>query len=293
MANFKFLRIPNLENWVVLAPKRAKRPRLLAKRKSSFCPFCPGSEKEEQEVYRVGGSDNDANWQVRVIPNKYPFAPIHEIVIHTPRHHTHMSDLSVEHVRLILETYVNRYNVHKEKGTVCIFANVGHEAGESIIHPHTQIAVVSSEVQIVVPRLEQDLSYRGAHFDAGEFLLICPPYSQWPDEVWIVPQERGRLFGEVRYEELEHLAYILRRIITIFEIRHGYEFPYNFYLYPYHDWYLRIMPRAKIPGGFEIATGIFVNTQDPTDTMKFIKTHFFEEKDERIKKSRAEYRRGV
>ena len=293
MVNFKFLRIPNLENWVVLAPKRAKRPRLLGKRKTAFCPFCPGHEQEEQEVYRVGGSGNDSNWQVRVLPNKYPFAPIHEIVIHTPRHHAHMSDLTVEHVRLILETYVNRYNVHKEKGTVCIFANVGHEAGESIIHPHTQIAVVSSEVQIVVPRLEQDLSYRGAHFDVGEFLLICPPYSQWPDEVWIVPKERGRLFGEIRYEELENLAYILRRIITIFGIRHGYEFPYNFYIYPYHDWYLRIMPRAKIPGGFEIATGIFVNTQNPTDTMKFIKDHFFEEKEEKIKKSRAEYRKGV
>lgn len=292
MANFKFLRIPSLENWVVSAPKRAERPRL-SETKSTFCPFCPGNEHIEKEVYRMGGDDNDAHWSVRVLPNKYPFAPIHEIVVHTPSHHKHFSDLSLDQVRFVVEAYVNRYNAHKGKGTVCIFSNSGRDAGESIIHPHSQIAVVPQEVQVVVPRLEQDILYRGEHFETPQFVLICPPYSQWPDEVWIVPKERGRLFGELRYEEIESLAFVLKRLIRIFEVRHGYEFPYNLYIYPYHDWYLRIMPRAKIPGGFEIATGIFVNTQDPYETMKFIKDHFWQEEEESIKKSSAQYRRGV
>src|SRR3989344_5861529 len=125
------------------------------------------------------------------------------------------------------------------------------------------------------------------------FFRLCPRYSQWPDEVWIVPEERGKLFGEITYGEMEGLAYILRRLIRIMNIRHDQDFPFNFYIYPHRDWYLRLIPRAKILGGFEFATGIYVNTQDPRDTMEFIKKHFFEEEEEKIKLSPAEYRRGV
>lgn len=292
MSDFKYLRIPNLETWVVLDPKRAKRPSVKAKR-PTFCPFCPGHEKEEPESYRIGGQDHDSKWSVRVIPNKYPFAPIHEIVIHTPDHSKHFSDLPIDQTRLILEVFVNRFNTHLKHGSVCIFGNSGHEAGESIAHSHSQIAVVPREVQVVVPRLEQNISYKGEHFEVGDFMMICPPYSQWPDEVWIVPKDRGKLFGEITYQELESLSYVLKRLIRIFEVRHGHQFPYNFYIYPFRDWYFRIMPRAKIPGGFEIATGIFVNTQDPRQTIQFIKDHFYEEAEEKIQESRAQYRKGV
>lgn len=292
MTDFKFAHIPSLENWIILAPRRAKRPDIHEK-KGKLCPFDPGNEKREPEVYRIGGEPGDANWSVRVIKNKYPFAPIHEVIIHTPDHLQSLSDLSVEQVKLVIESFVHRFNIHLKQGTVCIFSNSGHDAGESISHSHSQLAVVPKEVPIVVPSLEEFLDYRGEHLLVKDFKIVCPPYSQWPDEVWIVPEDRGKLFGEITYEEMENLAYVLRRLVWIFEARHGQDFPYNFYIYPRRDWYVRIMPRAKIPGGFEIATGIFVNTQDPRDTMQFIKKHFFEEEEEKIKLSPAEYRRGV
>jgi len=293
MPEFKFAHIPSLENWIILAPKRAKRPDVNIKKKKDFCPFCIGNEKREPEVYRIGGEPGDKNWSVRVVNNKFPFAPIHEVIIHTPDHKHSISEISIEHVKLVIEAFVNRFNTHLKKGTVCIFSNSGHDAGESINHTHSQLAVVPKEVPIVVASLEEFLEYDREFLKVKDFELICPPYSQWPDEVWIVPTDRGKLFGEITYEEMENLAYILRRLVFIFEARHGEDFPYNFYIYPRRDWYLRIMPRAKIPGGFEIATGIFVNTQDPHDTMKFIKNHFFEEKWGKIKQNRAEYRRGV
>src|SRR3989338_1825860 len=292
MPDFKFAHIPSLENWIILAPRRAKRPDIHEKR-GAFCPFDPGNEKREPEVYRIGGEPGDANWSVREIKNKYPFAPIHEVIIHTSDHLRSLSDLSVEQVKLVIESFVNRFNTHLRQGTVCIFSNSGHDAGESISHSHSQLAVVPKEVPIVVPSLEEFLDYRGEHLLVKDFKIVCPPYSQWPDEVWIVPEDRGKLFGEITYEEMEALAYVLRRLVWIFEARHGQDFPYNFYIYPRRDWYVRIMPHAKIPGGFEIATGIFVNTQDPRDTMQFIKKHFFEEEEEKIKLSPAEYRRGV
>lgn len=290
MSDFSFIRIPDLENWVISAPKRSNRPRLAGK---AVCPFCPGTEKKDPDVYRIGGADHDSKWSVRVINNKYPFAPIHEVIIHTPEHTDSMRHMKLEQLRLVIETYVNRFNTHLKKGTVVIFGNAGRLAGESIQHSHAQLAVVPKEVQVVVPRLEEDVMYSGEFFSVKDFTLICPPYSQWPDEVWIVPKNRGKIFGEITYEEIENLAFVLKHLVRIFEIRHGHEFPYNFYIYPYRDWYLRVMPRAKIPGGFEIATGIFVDTQDPKETMKFIKEHFYEEDEGAILKNKAEYRRGV
>lgn len=289
-SEFSFLNIPNLENWVILAPRRAKRPTDIKKK---VCPFCVGHEKSDPDVYRIGGDDHDDKWSVRVVPNKFPFAPIHEVVIHTPEHQEHLSDLPIEQVRLVVEALVNRFNTHLKKGTVCIFGNTGHDAGESIHHSHSQIAVIPKEVPIVVPRLEEDLFYEREHFKVKDFTLVCPPYSQWPDEVWIVPGERGKLFGEISYEEIESVSFILKRLIRILSVRHGHEFPYNFYVYPFRDWYIRIMPRAKIAGGFEMATGIFVNTQDPKDSMKFIKEHFYEEDEKKIMLKSADYRRGV
>ena len=293
MADFKFTHIPSLQNWIIMAPKRERRPYVENKKKTHFCPFCVGNEKRDPSVFRIGGEDDDQKWSVRVVKNKFPFAPIHEVIIHTPDHKQSISEISVEHVKLVIEAFVNRFNTHLKSGTVCIFSNSGHDAGESINHTHSQLAVVPHDVPIVVPSLEEFLDYRGESITIKDFKIVCPPYSQWPDEVWIVPEDRGKLFGEITYEEMENLAYVLRRLVYIFEARHGEDFPYNFYIYPHRDWYLRIMPRAKIPGGFEIATGIFVNTQDPKDTMEFIKKHFLEEEREKIKLSPAEYRRGV
>jgi UDPglucose--hexose-1-phosphate uridylyltransferase len=291
MPDFKFINIPSLDNWVISAPKRAKRHYVQGKKPIYHCPFDPGREKNDPEVFRIGGEDGDKNWSVRVIENKFPFAPIHEVVIHSPQHVDSLAKLPVEQVKLIIEAFVNRFNTHSREGTVVIFSNAGHDSGESIGHSHSQIAVVPHEVPVVVPSLEEYLDYKREFFKVGDLELVSPPYSQWPDEVWLVPSERGKMFGEITYEEMENLAYVLRRLITIFELRHGEEFPYNFYIYPRRDWYLRIMPRAKIAGGFEMATGIFVNTQDPEDTMNFIKKHFAELDEEKIKKHKAEYRK--
>lgn len=293
MSDFKFINIPSLENWVILAPKRSKRPDTYVKGKKPPCPFDVGNEKRDPDVYRIGGEGLDQNWSVRVVKNKFPFAPIHEVIIHSPQHIEHLTDLPLSQIQLVIETFVNRFNAHIKDGTVIIFGNSGHDAGESIGHTHSQLAVVPKDVPVVVPRLEEILDYTGEHFMVKDFKLICPPYSQWPDEVWIIPVARGKIFSEISFEEIESLSYVLKHLLRILAARHGHEFPYNFYIYPYRDWYLRIMPRAKIAGGFEMATGIFVNTQDPRDTMKFIKQHFFEEDEEKIKLSKAEYRKGV
>jgi UDPglucose--hexose-1-phosphate uridylyltransferase len=269
MADFQILQNPISKIWIVLAPRRSKRPDV-ARDKKFFCPFCPGEESREQEVYRVGGDTNDSNWQVRVLNNRFPFAKIHEVIVHSPDHHKGFDELPLEQVSQILSVYRQRFQRHQADGLVYIFNNHGQGGGESIPHPHTQLVVIPTELlSQIQPLVEYTDSFATKFFN-----IFCPVTSQWPDEVWVTPSRTGTSFGEMADEELGDLAIILSRLIALFSMRHGHEFPFNFYIYPGKNWYLRLMPRVKSLGGFEVGTGIFVNTQDPQETLRFIKSNF-------------------
>lgn len=290
MSDFQFLQNSKTLSWVVLAPRRAKRPNE-AKRLPLFCPFCTGREGEENELYRIGGIKGDTNWQVRVLPNKYPFGPHHEIIIHSPDHHKSFGELPVEQAETIFTAYRDRYRANERYGQVYIFHNHGHEGGESLPHPHTQLVVVPSQVTMQL----QPITTIEEHNQTTEyFTIFCPFTSQWPDEVWIVPKKRFRVFGKITEPEIRDMAFIINRLVDIYTLRHGHEFPFNFYIHPGIDWYLRLIPREKSLGGFEVGTGIYVNTQDPRETIAFIKQHFEHPDREKIKHfHRAEYKKHV
>jgi UDPglucose--hexose-1-phosphate uridylyltransferase len=284
MADFQYLQNPLSKKWVILSPRRAKRPDI-ANGMEPVCPFCPGKESDEKAVYEV---KNGGAWQVRVLNNKFPFAPIHEIIIHSPDHNKSFDQLPRLQVELLLKTYRQRYCAHKDKGQVYIFHNHGKGGGESLPHPHTQLTVVPFDVTLELPRLANIQEMKVAAKDqiykeTNHFVIFCPRTSQWPDEVWIAPKERGNSFGSIKDNQISDLAFALSRLIQIFDLRHGLEFPFNFYIYPGGDWYLRILPRVKVLGGFEVGTGIFVNTQDPQETIEFIKEHFDSPNEEKIK----------
>ncbi len=291
MSDFSFIQNPVTKNWVISAPRRAKRPDE-AKGTEPVCPFCTGREINEEEVYRVGGKSGDSNWKIRVLPNKFPFAPIHEVIIHSPDHHKSFDELPLSASELILKTYKQRFETHKDKGQVYIFHNHGEGGGESLPHPHSQLVVIPDHVKLDIPRLH--VSTKREYYKTPYFFLSCPQSSQWPDEVWIFPQERGRQYWEITDEQVKDLARILYRLIQIFDLRHGHEFPFNFYIYPGGDWYLRIIPRVKTLGGFELGTNVYVNTQEPKETMQFIKEHFESPNEEKIKTThRANYRTKI
>jgi len=289
--DFKFIQNLVTKNWVISAPRRAKRPDE-AKGVEPVCPFCIGRETNEEEVYRVGGESGDSNWQIRVLPNKFPFAPIHEVIIHSPDHHKSFDELPLSQSELILKTFRQRFKTYQDKGQVYIFHNHGEGGGESLPHPHSQLVVVPEHVRMDIPRLH--VSSEGKFQETIHFMLSCPATSQWPDEVWVFPKKRGRVFSEITDEEIKDFAKTLYRLIQIFDLRHGHEFPFNFYIYPGGDWYLRLIPRVKTLGGFELGTGVYVNTQDPKETMSFIREHFESPNEEKIRiEHQADYKKTV
>lgn len=290
MSDFSFLQNPYARAWVISAPRRATRPNESKGETAPVCPFCPGNEAKEPEAYRVGGEGS--NWSVRVIPNKFPFAPIHEVIICSPDHHKGLDELPLLQMLSVFEVYRERFRTYRQKGHVYIFHNAGAKAGESILHPHTQLAVIPFHVRDAIPSLRRDMVEE--MFDVGDFEIFCPAASQWPDEVWVRPTNSPGTFADISDQTLGTLTKTIQILIQLFALRHGEEFPYNFYIYPREDWYVRLIPRAKTLGGFEVGTGISVNTQDPRETLAFIKTHFYERDEERIRtEHQAQYHKAV
>ncbi|MDP2670993.1 MAG: hypothetical protein Q8P13_00810 [bacterium] len=266
MSNFEFRQDPLNRDWVIIAPLRSKRPDV-AKGSEPVCPFCEGNEAlTPREVYRLGkGRVNKPGWEIRVTPNKFPFAPIHEVVIHSPRHEENFFTFSKSKLIKIFKVYRQRYLEHQSKGQVFIFHNFGKEGAESLPHSHTQIAVIPSELTLRIPLMGiQENTFRATKY----FNLFCPEASHWPAEVWIGPKARGESFGSISPSQTEDLAKAVALVLKKLEKFLRPEFPFNFYIYPAGDWYLRIIPRLKVLGGFEIGTNVFVNTADPVSTAK-------------------------
>ena len=165
--DFEFLQNPITKKWMVSAPRRAKRPDQ-ASGTVPFCPFCVENDKKE-ELFRVKSESPkqakrdfgvEADWNLRILENKFPFAPIHEVIIHSPDHNNNFERLPIKQAELILKTYKERYKLHQGKGQVYIFHNRGKKAGESIPHPHTQLVVIPYSVHLEIPRLDPE-SYVG------------------------------------------------------------------------------------------------------------------------------------
>ncbi len=290
MSDFQFIKDFSWNKWVIQDPKRSSRPNQ-SKKRIDFCPFCIGNEDGDPELYRVGGNPKDSNWEIRVVKNKFPFAPVHEIIIHSPDHHKNIDELPLFHAELLFTTYRNRIAANQKKGQVYIFHNRGELAGESLPHPHSQLVVIPKEVTLDIRPL---VSPDGEVIETNFFTIFCPNVSQWPDEVWIAPKKKKSPFSDTFEEEIIDIAFIMQRLIQIMSVRHGEAFPFNYYIAPGKEWYVRLIPRKKLIGGFEVGTGVWVNTQDPKETFAFIKAHFEDPDEELIRKEHmAEYRRGV
>jgi len=261
-------------HWMVSNPARVTRTGMDGK--PFRCPFCFGNESDTPpEVYRVGeGEVNKSGWKIRVFANLFPITEPHEVIVHSPDHQKKIEDFSIDHVVDLIKTYINRYNGLKVKGKVFIFHNFGLISGASLDHPHSQITVVPNEIstrtlpiQPVVNIVEQ----------IGDFISYCPEYSEWSYESWIVMKKKIEPvqvvhLDEAKFENLndtqiKDLAEILQSTIQklkkIHDTNSHYSkkpFGYNYYFSNDNQWYLRIIPRFMERAGFELSTGIMVNS---------------------------------
>src|SRR5574340_251856 len=107
-----------------------------------------------------------------------------------------------------------------------------------------------------------------------KFIAIKPFASRYEWEVHILPLQHQSDFVAVGPEDLEELALVLQRTMARLDAVIGGA-QYNYFLHsvphdehrtenaPSYHWHLEICPRTSIPTGFELGSGLFVNTISP------------------------------
>jgi UDPglucose--hexose-1-phosphate uridylyltransferase len=113
--------------------------------------------------------------------------------------------------------------------------------------------------------------------ERGErFIAIKPFASRFEWEVHILPLAHQSDFLETDEADLADLARVLRRTMARLDgVLGGAQ--YNFFLHslphdepsrrcgPGYHWHMEICPRTSIPTGFELGSGLFVNTVSPEE----------------------------
>lgn len=191
---------PVLGRWIIISKERRKRPTDFPvstdKVSGGFCPLCPGNESfTPPEVFAIRHDNshaNDSNWQVRVVPNKFPALIIegelekegiglydrmngigaHEVIIETPHHDENFSNFSTHKIGLVLKAYRDRIlDLQKDERFkyVMIFKNHGRDAGASLEHSHSQLIALP-----ILPRMiVSELGGAKSHFQYKERCIFC------------------------------------------------------------------------------------------------------------------------
>lgn len=227
---------------------------------------------------------------------------VHDVIVETPDHALTTALLSEEHVAQILRAYKIRFDLvsgDPRVAHVTIFKNHGSAAGTSLEHPHSQIIgspVISSHVR---GRLHEAMrhydEYRECIFcevlkeeleeqvrvvaTSDHFVAIAPFASSTPFATQIFPRRHMASFGDTSDVELVDLGRMLRSILAKLYV--GLEDPdFNYTVrsaphesrgVTYYHWYLSIIPRLTRVAGFELGSGMFINTVLPEAAAEFLR----------------------
>jgi len=225
----------------------------------------------------------------------------HEVIIESTQHNKSLATLSLKQVQEICKIYWRRYGVLKDDKRfklIIIFRNHGISAGTSLKHPHSQLIALPLVPASIRHLLEEAMRYYDDHgscvfcdmiqeellhkkriiLDSRDFVVFHPFASRTPFETWIVPKKHHACFGNIDPKEVRAMAGVLKEVLGKLYLKlkdPDYNLmirtaPIKDALEDYYHWYIQILPRLTTPAGFELGSGVFINTSLPEDTAKFI-----------------------
>ncbi len=312
-------------NWVIIAPKRGKRPSSFLKNKPRLkasktnCPF--EDPLNNQEVILLFG--HGAEWEIATLQNKYPALihgdhPLlrkkngayellrgfgHHDVVVTRDHDANFPRLSPQGATDVFKAFRDRCQFlkrDKEVAYVSIFHNWGSYAGASIYHPHYQmiaVPIVPKAVEVSLDNsgrffrkrkhcmhdfvIDHELKVKKRIIFRNKSALVVAPYvSREPFQLRVYPLRHFPYFEATPEEELRDVALALREALRRVE-RKLHDPDYNFFIhtapmkhqasYRHYHWHIEIIPKLSIDAGFELGTGIQINSVDPDDAAKILR----------------------
>lgn len=227
---------------------------------------------------------------------------IHEVIVETPVHNTTTALLDQSRVEDLIKVYKSRFiEAHKDQRVehAIIFKNHGEGAGTSLDHPHSQLIATP-----VVPVQFRDRVQAALHYfddtgdclicsilrkdmedgtrvilDTPHFLTFIPYAALSPFHTWIFPKRHSAAFSSITDEEAADLSYCLKTLLSKFY--YGLDDPdYNYVIRSsrpqdcsneYCHWYLSVVPRLTMSAGFEMGSGMFINTSLPEKNAEYLR----------------------
>lgn len=227
---------------------------------------------------------------------------VHEVLVESPRHNVTTALMDEAGVARTLFAFRARglQFAHDERLLMTVFfKNHGARAGSSQEHPHCQMVATPVVPRDVRHRLNDAAQYfdeRGScpycdmwkqELIAGERVVaesrhhvaFVPYAALSPFHTWILPKRHAPLFVQTSDEELEDLARVLRE--TLRRVYFGLKDPdFNYVIRTapsyqvasrsFH-WYLSIVPRVTRSAGFELGSGMFINSSLPEESARFLR----------------------
>ncbi len=297
-----------LDKYVIIAKERAKRPEQFMNEKKSHDVkvdyFASGNE--EMTPPEIGRREDENGWYLRWFENKFPAVKIkgnphiethnefytfsdavgkHEVIVETPKIDDDLSDLSLSHIKDLLEVYNERIEeLEKNYEYVCVFKNHGEKAGTSIVHPHSQVVAYNIVPTSVMEKvnacngedpygriIEREKDSERKVFENDAFICFCPYASRYPLEIIFFPKRYVERLNELKEIEIFDLAKLLKKVTKKLKKINA---PYNMYIhYAPKGKKLRlqisICPRLVTLAGFEMSSETIINSVPPEEAAKY------------------------
>lgn len=321
---------PITGRWVIIAPARAARPgnfgASLKQTDGEACPFCSGNEAmtpPEVWAQREAPTEPDRpGWRLRIVPNKYPALTtigkiprksddfyrsteavgIHEVIIESPEHVTHLTALPTAHLIDILRAYRTRLRRLRQDARwrcLLVYKNQGERAGATLEHVHSQLTaltLIPTEIMSEIDGARRYFAIQGRciycdivrrEMEAGErlvteterFVALCPFAPRFGYETWLLPKRHATDFADSSDEDIAGLGEILRDF-TVRLDRLSTNPPFNYVIHSlgrdmdtgsHTHWHMKILPQLTRAAGFEWGSGVHMNSVSPEEGARLLR----------------------
>ena len=218
----------------------------------------------------------------------------HYVIIDSNKHFNYIHNMSKDEIISLLHAYAHSIDVlYKDTSIkyVQVFKNYKREGGSSLEHTHSQVIAMSfvpQKVKTIIDNaekyykknnncifcdiLKKELS-EGSRIilKTDSFTTFCPYASTSPHMISIYPNKHMSNFSNMDnkgYSELaETIKFVFSKLYTLLN-----DTAFNMYINcikddtDYFHWSIDVIPRISVQAGFELSTGVMLNTVAPETT---------------------------
>jgi UDPglucose--hexose-1-phosphate uridylyltransferase len=227
----------------------------------------------------------------------------HEVVIESQDHDARLDEMGRDEVADVVRMWRERYRDLKRRPwarAVVVFKNFGIGAGTSLHHAHSQIVATpvfppESLLRFAVATRYYDDTGHCVYDDLidrerqagtrvvaerGRLVALNPFASATPFETWIAPTVHQSSFGQLEDDDVEDLAALIGDVLGGVRTAAG-DPDFNLVIAsapaheegkPFFLWHVKVLPRITTAAGFELGSGMSINTVVPEDAADALRT---------------------